>query len=175
MVTWNKITWYSKLLSAIFIFGIFPVLVFTIGMKYSQIEKTIEDGSKPTLVHSISNDMNIIGSRADEGVACPTAITQIEINTCMNNTLLASEIELKDLVAKIEIENEKATSTGSSADFITNLTSEQERWLAKRDQDCKAELGPISEGGSIYPAILADCKTTAIKERIAELKVKFGY
>ena len=37
MIKFNQITWYSKLLSAIFIFGIFPLLMFMAGMEYQKV------------------------------------------------------------------------------------------------------------------------------------------
>jgi hypothetical protein len=37
VIKFNKVTWYSKLLAAIFIFGAFPILVFAIGRKYEQV------------------------------------------------------------------------------------------------------------------------------------------
>ena len=35
-IVFNKETWYSRILSFIFIFGVFPYLVFTIGQKYQE-------------------------------------------------------------------------------------------------------------------------------------------
>lgn len=35
-IVFNKVTWYSRLLSIIFFFGIFPYLVFVIGQKYQE-------------------------------------------------------------------------------------------------------------------------------------------
>ncbi len=35
-VKFNVVTWYSRLLSYFFIFGIFPVIVFWIGVRYNQ-------------------------------------------------------------------------------------------------------------------------------------------
>ena len=37
MIEWNKVTWYSKLLSAIFLLGVVPVLTFYIGTQYEAV------------------------------------------------------------------------------------------------------------------------------------------
>ena len=41
-IRWNEVTWYSKLLSIIFLLGVVPVLAFYIGVQYEdlQIQKT---------------------------------------------------------------------------------------------------------------------------------------
>jgi hypothetical protein len=40
-VHFNKITWYSKMLSYCFVFGIFPIIVFNIGVRYKQTVDTL--------------------------------------------------------------------------------------------------------------------------------------
>lgn len=40
-VKFNVVTWYSRLLSYFFIFGIFPVIVFQIGVRYNQTVETL--------------------------------------------------------------------------------------------------------------------------------------
>lgn len=35
-IVFNKVTWYSRLLSIIFFFGVFPYVVFVIGQKYQE-------------------------------------------------------------------------------------------------------------------------------------------
>jgi hypothetical protein len=40
----NKVTWYSKFLTYLFIFGAFPVIVFHIGMKYYQTVEVLTFG-----------------------------------------------------------------------------------------------------------------------------------
>jgi hypothetical protein len=41
-VQWYEVTWYSKLLTIIFCFGIFPALAFYIGTQYQQTKDVIE-------------------------------------------------------------------------------------------------------------------------------------
>jgi len=40
-IEFNRVTWYSKLLAAIFILGIFPALVFYIGTQYEKVEQLL--------------------------------------------------------------------------------------------------------------------------------------
>jgi hypothetical protein len=37
-IEWNKVTWYSKLLSLIFLVGVVPMITFYIGMKYEEVK-----------------------------------------------------------------------------------------------------------------------------------------
>ncbi len=37
MIEWNRVTWYSKLLAAIFLLGVFPALTFYIGTQYERV------------------------------------------------------------------------------------------------------------------------------------------
>ncbi|MBY0538450.1 hypothetical protein K2P47_03575 [Patescibacteria group bacterium] len=34
MITFNKVTWYSKLLAIVFFLGVIPALSFYVGMQY---------------------------------------------------------------------------------------------------------------------------------------------
>ncbi len=39
---WNEVTWYSKLLAAIFLFIVWPVLTFNIGVEYQKTVDTLD-------------------------------------------------------------------------------------------------------------------------------------
>jgi hypothetical protein len=43
-IKFNTVTWYSKILSYLFIFGVFPVIVFTIGVRYYQTVEVLSYG-----------------------------------------------------------------------------------------------------------------------------------
>jgi len=67
-IKWNEVTWYSKLLSVIFLLGVVPVLTFYIGTQY---EQEVTADISPT---TVSGDMaptpsvqgNAAGSAADQ-------------------------------------------------------------------------------------------------------------
>lgn len=42
----STVTWYSRLLTIVFIFGIFPVLVFVIGKRYQETVTILTDGNR---------------------------------------------------------------------------------------------------------------------------------
>lgn len=44
MIKFNEVTWYSKLATLIFIFGVFPILIFIIGSRYEQAKRINETG-----------------------------------------------------------------------------------------------------------------------------------
>jgi hypothetical protein len=43
-VKFNTITWYSRMLSYIFIFGVFPIIIFNIGVRYHQTVEVLSFG-----------------------------------------------------------------------------------------------------------------------------------
>lgn len=43
-IKWNEETWYSKLFSAIFIFGALPAVAFYVGVEYQRTEQEIHSG-----------------------------------------------------------------------------------------------------------------------------------
>ncbi len=43
-IKFNTVTWYSKILSYLFIFGVFPVITFNIGVKYYQTVEVLSYG-----------------------------------------------------------------------------------------------------------------------------------
>ena len=43
-IKFNSVTWYSKFLTYLFIFGVFPVIIFNIGVKYHQTVEVLNYG-----------------------------------------------------------------------------------------------------------------------------------
>ena len=41
-IVWNKVTWYSKLLAAIFFIFVVPILTFYIGKEYERTRLAVE-------------------------------------------------------------------------------------------------------------------------------------
>ncbi len=71
-IKWNEVTWYSKLLAAIFILGVFPALTFYIGVKYHeaiQVQSISLDAFVPT-----NNDVAVESGR-DLNYSCPWSET----------------------------------------------------------------------------------------------------
>ncbi len=38
MIKWNKITWYSRLLAAIFFIGVLPAWTYYLGIQYGEVK-----------------------------------------------------------------------------------------------------------------------------------------
>lgn len=43
MIVWTRVTWYSKLLAAVFFIFLFPALTFFLGKEYAYTEKALEN------------------------------------------------------------------------------------------------------------------------------------
>lgn len=46
MITWNTVTWYSKLLAVLFFIGVLPAWTFYIGMQYQATKDVVESLNK---------------------------------------------------------------------------------------------------------------------------------
>ncbi len=42
----NSVTWYSRLFTILFIFGVFPIIVFFIGRRYQETVTTIVEADE---------------------------------------------------------------------------------------------------------------------------------
>ena len=45
-IVFNEVTWYSKILAAVFFFGVYPVLVFNMGFQYASLLNYIDEIGK---------------------------------------------------------------------------------------------------------------------------------
>lgn len=79
----NKVTWYSRLLSILFIFGVFPTIVFFVGKRYQETVTVIIKAEKAQAV-SLSN--NVFFANSASG---PAAIIE-------NNNILGEWISNQD-------------------------------------------------------------------------------
>lgn len=50
MIKWNEVTWYSKLMSAVFILGVLPCVAFYIGIQYQLLTQTIEEAGTAVIM-----------------------------------------------------------------------------------------------------------------------------
>lgn len=64
MIKFNETTWYSKLATIIICLGIFPAIVFVIGMKYQQVQEVVD--SIPS-IESEAGNTNQLPSQMEDG------------------------------------------------------------------------------------------------------------
>ena len=97
------------------------------------------------------------------GNDCANASSQMEMNQCAAKQLSAADAELnmiyKELVHKLD-------SAGQG--YVRDA---QRAWVTFRDKECIARAGgPQDQGGSIWPMVVAMCRTELTKDRIVQLE-----
>ena len=93
-------------------------------------------------------------ARADD---CDKAMTQNDINRCAEDRYDAADRELN------------AVWRALPPSLQASLRDEERRWIARRDDACKAEAAE-SEGGSIYPTEFYGCMERKTRERTRVLR-----
>jgi uncharacterized protein YecT (DUF1311 family) len=152
-IKFNEVTWYSKLLAAIFIFAIFPIIVFCIGRKYESIVSQEEVITSYTEV-----------SMKEPSTKCEDQIYQTAMNQCAADELVAAQALLDQTYASVMEKDQFSSDIGSS------IKDAQAKWLSYMNSECSAE-GMNYEGGSLEPYTVSTCKTGLIKDRIRVLEV----
>lgn len=97
---------------------------------------------------------------ADE---CADPQDQTTMNICAGKEFEAADKALnaayREIVGRIGDDHETRAS----------LTAAQRAWIAFRDGECAFQAKSV-EGGSIYPLIVADCKTALTEARTGQFK-----
>ncbi|MGQ4272721.1 lysozyme inhibitor LprI family protein [Terrihabitans sp. B22-R8] len=106
---------------------------------------------------------SLLGVSAASALECPGAETQFALNRCANDAFKAADAELnkvyRTLVERLE----------GADDIKARLTKAQRAWLAVRDAECDF-MTSASEGGSIHPMLIEQCRAVQSRERTEKLK-----
>ena len=94
---------------------------------------------------------------------CDDSANQREWNICAGNEAAASDQRLKQLLREISARADSARRA--------RLAAVQGSWESFRDADCKWQADAFA-GGSIRPAIYAQCLTALTEARITDLKLQ---
>lgn len=94
---------------------------------------------------------------------CGKLITQSDMNECAGANLSAADAELNRIYAKLMAQQ----SDQPSKDQLKDL---ERAWIAYRDKECAFEIGPQSDGGSIWPMAMDNCLQDKADVHIRELK-----
>ena len=97
---------------------------------------------------------------ADE---CADPQDQATMNACAGKEFEAADKALNAAY------HEVVRRIGDDHETKASLTAAQRAWIAFRDGECTFQTKSV-EGGSIYPLIVADCKTALTEARTEQLK-----
>lgn len=180
-IKFNTVTWYSKLLAAIVIFGILPFLMFYIGTQYQETKEVLQQS--PIMVaqedHSIkaaTDESSVCLDEEGKAIDLDNA-NQMEMNYCAGQDLLAANNKMQmvytGILMQIELSNKQ---NKDDADMLAinkktklDTLDAQKSWLAYRDAACRAESN-INEGGSIQPLIIETCMSALTDQHTKELQ-----
>jgi hypothetical protein len=108
-VKFNQITWYSKLLSIFFIFGIFPIIIFYIALEYQKTVNVITYGQTAAEELHSSNNYE---KKAYRGTNAKQAELYL-IGSWSNDQDTSYVFKVKDENTFIDIVGESVTASGS--------------------------------------------------------------
>jgi uncharacterized protein YecT (DUF1311 family) len=161
MIKFNEVTWYSKLLAAVVIFGVLPMIAFCIGRQYQEVialravpvQDMIAHTNNVTPVTDISGDMQITAD-----TDCGQFIYQQAMNACSAEVLSINEARMNDLYKKVY-----------ESGIVVEIEVLQKSWRIYSDNECEAQ-GSIVERGSLEPLVENSCKNAMVLDRIEVLK-----
>lgn len=91
---------------------------------------------------------------------CAHAQSQVDVNACLGQDAAAIEGRLDSLVSELQVRLPAAERA--------QLDTVQELWRAYRQGQCAWETAPFA-GGSIQPALRAECQAAHARARLNEL------
>lgn len=107
--------------------------------------------------------------------ACEGAVTQQDLNRCVERSWLAADAELNAIWPKA-----RDVARAIDADLPTAqkgvwqaLLDGQRAWITYRDKTCEAEGGPM-RGGTAEPLLVFTCRERLTRERIDGLEMFIG-
>ena len=83
-IEFNKVTWYSKLISAIILLGVFPMVVFYIGVQYENTIATIILEKNENLSVKIQNNT-------------PKSLLEVKKFSCLEESNISSYLLINEL------------------------------------------------------------------------------
>lgn len=174
MIQWNKVTWYSKLLSVIFFIGVLPVWTFCIGQKYQEtqdIYRNIKKLETPSV--TVPQEEFYCSDTSPGGFV-----------QCQFDKFKKADSEMKEVYNKIISFLDKgiAEKNLNYPSVKESFVKSQKSWQAYVESSCEVESGMIIDSGGhsyiggndskvIYPA----CKEIYTINRTKTLQQIYQY
>ena len=99
-------------------------------------------------------------------VACPNAMTQLAIDTCVGGAAAKAHAAEKAAYLALQI---RARGTPKAA----TLAAREGSWLVARERNCRAQARAYA-GGSIVGSIVAGCREASDRKRAAVLRAQLS-
>lgn len=155
MIKFNEVTWYSKLLAGIFIFGVVPVISFFIGMQYEEVVS----------IPNTQYVQSVVEKQVKENDECSSALGQQEMNNCSGEKLRDARDRLKTLYEKV-LQDDREIYNGANG---ARIKKSQELWESFVESECSLQASQF-EGGSLKPFARTQCEIKEVKNRIQNLE-----
>jgi uncharacterized protein YecT (DUF1311 family) len=97
------------------------------------------------------------------GTDCSAPATQLDLNQCAAQALAGLDAELDAAYA------EAAARLDDDSPARKLIADSQDAWLTYRDADCAFVAMP-TEGGSIQPMVVANCRADRTRARLATVR-----
>lgn len=94
---------------------------------------------------------------------CGKEMVQMAMNQCAGENLEAGNAELNSVYNRLMGQQTDQASKNQLKDL-------ERAWIAYRDKECNFEIGPQSQGGSIWPMDMSTCLEQKTDTHIRELK-----
>lgn len=99
-IVWNKVTWYSKLLAAIFFIFVVPAVTFHIGKTYEATRIEIASYSNPTSVTE-TDSINAMPQNMDLSTTASSVNSGIYGVALIGETPYAGHLAIKDMKGNV--------------------------------------------------------------------------
>lgn len=160
-IEWNKVTWYSKVLSAVILLGILPFIILQFGIKYGEAR-----GSQSSAITIAAPP--IPPSR----ITCNFSDSSAEQNACVQNYLVKANAELAKLYSLVE-HGATINSTLRSPTMRAAFQRSQAAWSDFKDKECVAEASVYTDANSKVWTSL-NCQYNLTYQRIQMLSDWLG-
>ncbi|PBB66586.1 urease-associated protein [Mesorhizobium sp. WSM4312] len=95
---------------------------------------------------------------------CANAQDQTTMNQCAGKDFDAADKKLNDAYKQIE---GRLKDDAASKKLLVDA---QRGWVAFRDAECKFRGGPIDQAGTVYPMVVANCRTALTNDRLKDFQ-----
>lgn len=107
--------------------------------------------------------MALLATSSARASDCASATTQTDMNICADQALNADAATLNQLYRQIQ------ARLNGDAPAQKQLVVAQRSWVVFRNAECDFAAS-ATDGGSIHPMIISDCRDTLTKQRITNFK-----
>ncbi|TRC75630.1 DUF1311 domain-containing protein [Mesorhizobium sp. WSM4307] len=95
---------------------------------------------------------------------CANAQDQTTMNQCAGKDFDAADKKLNDAYKQIE---GRLKDDAASKKLLVDA---QRGWVAFRNAECKFQGGPVDQAGTVYPMVVANCRTALTNDRLKDFQ-----